>query len=211
MHFDLLINFTRFEYDLLHHNWNKIFTFDRGYFTRNTSHVADSVDGAADVAIATICTFQANICNLILSWYSDLSLLKADVSWFVLIQDEHSAFGIITLKFFSASQIYQMHFKIFIRLPLGVINDSYLDVKLFLAFFHGKLLIHRLIFLSSFGATVESFNSEGQFAVDLFLNRNFDVPIGFWHLVLEMFESDDFARVCRIFLINLGLSFIAPS
>ena len=163
----------------MHHNWNKIFTFDRGYFTGDSSHIADSVDNAADVTIATICTFQAYVCNLILSLYCDLSLLKANVSGLVFIQDEHCALSIVTLKFFSIGQIYKMHFKIFIRLPFRIIDNSYLDVKLFLAFFHGKLLIHRLVFLSSFGATVESFNSEGQFAVDLFLNRNFDVSIGF--------------------------------
>ena len=102
-----------------------------GFLALDSILIGISIDKTGNYTIAAVRAFQHNVSYLVLASDLKLGLFKADTSGLVFIDDEHLTLCVITRKTRLCDFVEQLHFEGLIWLPLGIINNSNLNLALF--------------------------------------------------------------------------------
>ena len=102
--------------------------------------------------------------------------------------------------------IKQLDFEGLIRLPLGVINNSNLNLALFFFGVHCEQLVFLFIILTGLSGYINSAHPEGEILRGLLLNGDSDTLVALSHLISQVLEADALAVMLSLFFVSLGLA-----
>jgi len=112
-------------------------------------------------SITSISSFDDNLSMLFWGKSRDcFRLLKVNMSWLIVINNSDSSSSIMTRQLIIVGLIEQLNEKIFIRLPVVIINNFNFNEFLSLALIKRNNLITSYVIVSSLGLCINSLNSD---------------------------------------------------
>ena len=172
----------------------------------NSVLVGHSIHEAGNVTIAAVHAFQHDVSGLILASHINLGLLEADTSWLVFIDDQDLALGVIAREARLCDFIEQLNLEGFIWLPLGVINNSNLNLTLFLFGVHREQLVLVFVVLAGFRRLVNGPHPESEIFRGFLFDGDCDTLVALGYLVSLVLEADSLAVIFGLYLVNLSLT-----
>ena len=143
---------------------------------------------------------------MVLASYFHLSFCEADTSGLVFIDNENLTLCVITWKACLCDFIEKLDFEGLIWLPLGVINNSNLNLALFFFGVHCEQLVFLFIILTGLSGYINSAHPEGEILRGLLLNGDSDTLVALSHLISQVLEADALAVMLSLFFVSLGLA-----
>ena len=204
--FNALLNYTRPEFDLVIFNGDEVFVSNGSFLALYSILIGISIDDARDDTIAAVRALQNDVNGLVLASYIHLSFFEADTSGLVFINNKHLTLCVITWKACLSNFVEQLDFEGLIWLPLGVINNSNLNLALFFFGMHRKQLIFFFIVLAGSSCHINSAYPEGEILRGLLFNGDSDTLVALSHFISQMLEADTLAVVFSLFFVRLSLA-----
>lgn len=134
-----------------------------------------SHDSDCNITVSTILSENLNLNFTMITFDFDITLLKDELSWIIIIKNSNFAFSIFSLKSLLVGFVTQGNKEVFIRLPLIAINKINFDCSLFLIFFKCNEFLLCLIVLTSLSSSISSDDPESKFFWKLLFNSNINL------------------------------------
>ena len=202
-----MLNYTRPEFYFHIFNGDKVFVRDGSFLALDSILIGIGIDEARNNTIATVRAFQNDVNGLVLASYIHLSFVEADTSGLVFVDNKHFTLCVITWKACLCDFIEKLDFEGLIWLPLGVIDNSNLNLALFFFGMHREQLIFLFIILTGFRCYINSAHPEGEILRGLFLNGDSDTLVALSHLISQVLKADTLAVILSLLFISLSLAF----